>query len=44
VLVVGDENRFVERTIRIGRLAAEEADTARAAIRATIPARAGRVT
>jgi hypothetical protein len=44
LLVVGEENRFVERTIRIGRLAAEEADAARAAIRAAIPARTGRVT
>jgi len=41
---VGDENRFVERTIRISRLAAEEAHAARAAIRAAIPARTGRVT
>jgi hypothetical protein len=44
LLVVGDEERFVERTIRISRLAAEEAATARAAIRAAIPARTGRVT
>jgi hypothetical protein len=44
LLVVGDEDRFVERTIRISRLAAAEADAARAALRATVPARTGRVT
>lgn len=44
LLIVGDEDRFVERTIRISRLAAEQADAARAAIRAAIPARTGRVT
>jgi hypothetical protein len=44
LLIVGDENRFVERTIRISRLAAEETAAARAAIRAAIPPRTGRVT
>ena len=44
LLVVGDEDRFVERAIRIGRLAAEEGHAARAAIRATTPPRTGRVT
>ena len=44
LLVVGDEDRFVERTIRISRLAAAEADAARAALRAAVPARSGRVT
>jgi hypothetical protein len=34
----------VERTIRITRLVAAEADSAKAAIRAAIPARTGRVT
>ena len=37
LLVTGDEDRFVERDIRIARLAASEATEARAAIRATIP-------
>ena len=44
LLIVGDEDRFVERTIRIGRLAAAEATAARAALRAAVPARTGRVT
>jgi hypothetical protein len=44
LLVVGDEDSFVERTIRITRLAPADADSARAAIRAAIPARTGRVT
>ena len=44
LLVVGDEDRFVERAIRIGRLAAEEGHAARAAIRAASPGRTGRVT
>jgi hypothetical protein len=44
LLVVGDEDRFVERAIRIGRLAAEEGHAARAAIRAATPPRTGRVT
>jgi hypothetical protein len=34
----------VERTIRISRLVAAEADQARAALRAAVPARTGRVT
>jgi hypothetical protein len=41
---VGDDHRFVERTVRIGRLAAAEAERARAALRAAVPARTGRVT
>lgn len=44
LLVVGDDDRFVERTVRISRLASEETAAARAAIRAAIPARTGRVT
>ncbi|HEY7436796.1 MAG TPA: hypothetical protein VIE41_16770 [Methylomirabilota bacterium] len=44
LLVVGDDHRFVERTVRIGRLAAAEAERARAALRAAVPARTGRVT
>jgi hypothetical protein len=44
LLIVGDEDRFVERTVRISRLAAAEAVAAREAIRAAIPARTGRVT
>ncbi len=44
LLIVGDDDRFVERTIRISRLAAEETAAARAAIRAAIPPRTGRVT
>jgi hypothetical protein len=42
--IVGDEDRFVERTIRINQLTSAEADAARAAIAAVIPARTGRVT
>jgi hypothetical protein len=44
LLIEGDEDRFVERTIRISRIAPEETATARAALRAAIPARTGRVT
>jgi hypothetical protein len=44
LLIVGDEDSFVERTIRITQRAPAEAETARAAIRAAIPARTGRVT
>jgi hypothetical protein len=44
LLIVGDEDRFVERTIRISRLPAAEADRARAALQSAIPARTGRVT
>jgi hypothetical protein len=44
LLIVGDEDRFVERTIRLRRLPPAEADAARAAIRAAIPPRTGRVT
>jgi hypothetical protein len=44
LLIAGDENRFVERTIRIRRLPPADAAAARAAIRAAIPPRTGRVT
>jgi hypothetical protein len=44
LLVAGDEDRFVERTIRITPVPPAEADTARASVRAGIPARSGRVT
>src|SRR6266446_7079683 len=39
LLIVGDQDRFVERTIRIRPLPPAEADAARAAIRAVIPPR-----
>ena len=42
--IEGDRDSFVERTIRIAQLAPAEADRARAAIRAAIPSRTGRVT
>jgi hypothetical protein len=42
--IVGDEDRFVERTIRINQLTSAKADAAKAAIAAAIPARTGRVT
>jgi hypothetical protein len=41
---MGDQDSFVERTVRITRLAPAEAEAAGAAIRAAIPARTGRVT
>ena len=44
LLVVGDEHRFVERTIRVTELPPAEAAGARASILAAIPARTGRVT
>jgi len=44
LLVVGDEHRFVERTIRITELPPAEAAGVRASILAAIPARTGRVT
>ena len=44
LLVVGDEDSFVERTIRITQLSPAEAATARTAIHAALPARTGRVT
>jgi hypothetical protein len=44
LLIVGDEDSFVERTIRIRRLPPAEADAARVKILALIPARTGRVT
>jgi len=42
--IVGPENRFVARTIRINQLVSKEADAAKAAIAAAAPARTGRVT
>ena len=44
LLIVGEEDRFVERTVRITQLLPAEADAARAAISAAAPARTGRVT
>ena len=41
--IVGEQDRFVERTIRITRVSQEETAAARAAIRAAIPPRTGRV-
>jgi hypothetical protein len=43
-LIRGDDARFVERTIRIVRLEGAEAEAARAALRAAVPDRTGRVT
>jgi hypothetical protein len=43
VPIAGDDNRFVERTIRITPLPAPDAGAARAAILAAIPVRTGRV-
>jgi hypothetical protein len=42
--IAGDEDSFVERTIRLRRLPTAEAEAAKARIRAAIPARTGRVT
>ncbi len=44
LLIVGEEDRFVERAVRITQLPPAEADAARTAIRAATPARTGRVT
>ena len=44
LLVVGDEGRFVERTVRVAELPPAEAAPARAGILAAIPPRTGRVT
>jgi hypothetical protein len=41
--IAGEQDRFVERTIRITRLSTPETAAARAAIRAAIPPRTGRV-
>ena len=41
--ILGHEDRFIERTIRISRLTSEEAGAAKAAISARLPARTGRV-
>ncbi len=42
--IVGEQDRFVERTIRITRVSQEDTEAAGAAIRAAIPPRTGRVT
>jgi len=44
LLIEGDPDNFVERTIRITQLPAAEAERARAAIRSAVPGRTGRVT
>jgi hypothetical protein len=44
LVVEGEENRFVERTLRIRQLPAEEARPIRQALIAAIPAKRGRVT
>jgi len=44
LLIAGEEDRFVERTVRITQLPPAEAEAARAASRAATPARTGRVT
>ncbi|HTE65686.1 MAG TPA: hypothetical protein VK736_05465, partial [Candidatus Binatia bacterium] len=44
LLIEGNEDRFVERTVRINRIAPEETPAAWAALRAAIPPRTGRVT
>ena len=44
LLIEGDDDRFVERTVRITRVAPEETAAARAALQAAIPPRTGRVT
>ena len=43
VPIAGDDSSFIQRIIRIAPLPAPEADAARAAILAAIPARTGRV-
>jgi hypothetical protein len=44
LIVEGEENRFVERTLRIRQLPADEAGPIREALIAAIPAKRGRVT
>jgi hypothetical protein len=44
LVVEGEENRFVERTLRIRQLPAEAARPIRQALIAAIPAKRGRVT
>jgi hypothetical protein len=44
LLVRGDDARFLERTIRIRRIEGDEAESARAMLRAAVPPRTGRVT
>jgi hypothetical protein len=43
-MIAGDENNFIERTIRIRRLPQAEEKRARLAILAAIPKKTGRVT
>ena len=44
LVIEGDENRFVERTLRIRQLPENEANPIRAKLLAAIPAKRGRVT
>ena len=44
LLIEGADDHFVERTVRIRRVAPEETAAALAALRAAIPPRTGRVT
>jgi len=44
LVIEGDENRFVERTLRIRQLPADEAEPIKAALIAAIPEKRGRVT
>jgi hypothetical protein len=44
LVVEGEENRFVERTLRIRQLPADEAGPIKAALIAATPAKRGRVT
>ena len=44
LLIEGAEDHFVERTVRIRRVTPEETPAARAALRAALPPRTGRVT
>jgi hypothetical protein len=44
LVVEGEENRFVERTVRIRQLPPDQADRTRATLVAAVPARRGRVT
>jgi hypothetical protein len=43
-VIEGDENRFVERTLRIRQLPSDEARPIKAALIAAIPEKRGRVT
>jgi len=44
LVIEGDENRFVERTLRIRQLPSDEARPIKAALIAAIPEKRGRVT